>query len=219
MIEPVDTFRKEWPVIKAAPWSVFTISVVVAVIVWLIFRFLHKREVTTLKASVELGEQRIRAAAEVIRNQRPSGTAFSGLPNSDLKREALALAKRIRRYYEQECEAEADIERADSQISGTWADLEAYRRRAEEKRDERTRSRGAHFKSTFKIDAVLLRNEMIFRLPPGQPPGGIWGPGGEYHFPLSQYEEIDSLWKLEMIANNLEALAKLLPNATPPSGP
>ena len=141
------------------------------------------------------------------------------LNNSVLLDRALNLATRLREYQAEEERGEKSMKEYEAANGAQWGSESDYSAKSEKMKSERLEARDRHFQQTFKIDAVHLRNEILSRLPPGQPPGGIWGPGGEYRIDLSQYDKIIYTFQLDTLARHLEGIAKLLPVTAPTDPP
>ena len=98
----------------------------------------------------------------------------------------------------------------DTTLADQSGSVQAYQAEADKAKHRRDQAREERYNQEFKSEAVLLRNEILARLPT-LPPGGIWGPGAEYRIDLSAYGFLLYIVQLEGIANSLESLAKLLP--------
>ena len=210
--------------ISGAPWSFALLVSLTVTLSWIAVRAFYKQESAAAKqeaakARVDLTEDRLKVSERILREQRPAKTAFSDLTNQALLDRAMDLAFKLRRYQDEEEARIKQLREYDEAVRPNWGNPEDYNRRASAKEAEQQERLDRHFQTHFKIDAILLRNEILERLPLGDPPGGIWGPGGEYRIDLSAYDKMKYVWQLEVLGRHLEGIGKLLPINPPADSP
>jgi len=191
-------------VISSAPWSFAILSLAVVFVVRLFYR--HRMNDLTSQLA-----QRNR----LIEDLKPNGTAYTRLGNSTLRDRAIRLAGQIRAFYEEAETEDRLIHQSDERLgdfgSAQWAEQKRY-----EALQQRMARRQSEYDSRFRSDAIHLRNEILDRLP-GPPTGSTRGPGGEYRSTdLVVYEDrLEYNVQLQVIAQNLDALARQLPITVP----
>jgi hypothetical protein len=58
-IEPFETFQKEWPQVKAAPWSFITFLSLIAGAVWTVIHWLYRHRLEQLNGTISYQEKQI----------------------------------------------------------------------------------------------------------------------------------------------------------------
>lgn len=183
----IETLKREWDVIEAAPWSVLSLMALSGMAVWLYFR-----------GRIALLKEQNKHKDRVIRDLRPTTTAYRRLDNIALRQKAVDLSSRLRRFCGEVAEEEESIQRYHEKA---WREDVSEGPVAPARRQ--TKKWEQRYNSEFKDEAVLLRNEIIARLPRRT---------AEDVSALSAYEgPFWSLVQLEIVATNLERLAMLLP--------
>ena len=200
--------QQEWHVIENAPWSFVTAVAALGVAEWFFLSIIYQSKLDGLTQQLSLKTDQLDHSERLLRDLRPTETSYARLSNEILARKADALAKRLREYYVDESDNQIREEEADRALKsrGEWSD--GMFQAAKERRTIRWTSA---YDGQFKSDAVLLRNEILLRLPVS-PKGGTWGPGGEYRVDLSMYGSIQSLLQIEQLATHLESIGRLLPH-------
>jgi hypothetical protein len=198
--------QKEWEIITTAPLAFVLALSAVGAIMWGILVLMKSSEISGLREQLRLKDLNLAERDRLIRELRPVQTAYTVLSNETLKRNTVAFVEKLRAYYLRERGEEIKHQEREQMFVNEWpgASVEAGRQRLK-------LSWTSAYEAEFKSEAVLLRNEILARLPT-VPPGGIWGPGSEYRLDLSNYGPIEYIFQIETIANHLESIAKLLPN-------
>jgi hypothetical protein len=194
----------ELDVIASAPVAFISSVLICATACWFILRWANRQQVDVLKQSLALKEDLIMQRERLISELQPKNTRYSLLTNEQLQREALDLVRRLREFYRVEEQREQEIQRYDEHLIETGQGFSAkqFTEATGRRKQELRRAFGEHFRS----DALLIRDNLLERLP-SHPPGGIYGPGGEYRVDFFPYEG-EHIAQISVVADQLERLAK-----------
>jgi hypothetical protein len=215
MSEAVREIQKEWGVISNAPW-LFVLAVAASLgFIWYVVNFLKSSEFAGLREQLNLKSMEVNNLRALIRDLRPSATDFQLRSNEHLRDDASSLARDLRRFFETESGKEQAISEQDMKVTELWGPDQSslLGHHAEMRRLSHQRQTGmqAAYRDQFKVRAIMLRDEIVPRLP-ALPPGGGFGLGGQYYVPdFKLYDGPTTLAGLNIVADNLETLGRLLP--------
>ena len=211
MIEPLLTIlRAEWSALTAAPWS-FALTLAAAfVLAFAACRWAYQSLLETGKSRLEALKERLEAKDEQLGEYRerlkliPSnGNKFSRLTQKELQEQALSFVGGLRLWFAKlETETRAIAEQQWQAM--TRAQTDEQRHQLWEAHSS-THTSGFQklmqdFEQKFKVDAILLRDELNTRLP-----------ATERNIQLERrYELPVNTFCIRAIADDLERRAKLL---------
>jgi hypothetical protein len=167
--DPLQVLQKEWGVITGAPWSFMGAVVAIGTLIYVFINKLKAAELKGLEEQNHLKDVRMADQDRIIRDLKPTQTAYSKLSNATLKGRADRLVLTLRGFHQQESEREIREQEGEKLFrSQEWpsASLEAGRQ-------TRKLRWTAAYNTDFKSEAMLLRDEIFTRLP-GVPPVVIW---------------------------------------------
>lgn len=202
--------RSEWSALSAAPWSFVFVVAGAFAIAFAVSRWAYKSLLDTANGRLDALKERLAAKDEQIAEYRerlkliPSnGNKFSLLTQRELQEQALTFVETIRHWYSRlEVNTRAIAEQQWSAM--TRAQNEEQRRQLWEAHTS-THTSGfqqtmREFEQQFKVDAILLKDELNVRLP-----------ATERNMQMeSRYEFPTNTFCIRAIADDLERKAKLL---------
>ena len=206
-----DHLRKEWKTLTNAPFAFLSILVLASTSIFFIVDWHYGGTLQTLTGRIELLKDRIQAKDDQLDDYRErlhltpaSGSKFSKMTHQELKDSTLSLVKKLRDFlfntnqkskvvkdklWSQMVEAKTEEEKSRLWQAHTDAITQySYTQRAE-------------YEKKFKIDAILLRDEILTRIPRDSINKSI---------SFSYYEYPTNYLVMKEVADDLERLAKLL---------
>jgi hypothetical protein len=178
----LDFLKNEWNTVTGAPLSFVTLVIISVVIAYTACRWRYSGVIETLREKLGLEKDRLSAEKDRI-NAKDSqldeyrerlhlvpaqGREYSKLTHAELKAKGLGLVSEIRGWF---ATTEANTRKvADSQ----WRAMTQAKTEEDKQRlwnaHTNTQTQGlfgmmAEFEKRFKVDAILLRDEMNSRLP------------------------------------------------------
>jgi len=208
----LELLKNEWNTVAGAPLSFITLVLVSFAIAYAAGRWRYSGVIETLREKLSLEKDRINAKDSQLDEYRErlhlvpaQGSEYSKLTHAELKEKGLALVHEIRVWFS-ETEAQTR-QRADAQWSAmTQAKTEEEKQKLWNAHTN-TQIQGlfgmmAEFEKRFKVDAILLRDEMNSRLPQEIKQ--------ETEFSRSRYEHPVNTFCIREISDDLERKAKSL---------
>lgn len=206
----VEYLGKNWAVLMQAPLVFLGAFVLALIVAWVGANWVATQRIGILQERLAGLQERLAGKDDLIEEYRqrlhlapPNQTAYSRLSNGELKQRALNLVGRIRDF----------LQDSDGELRGaSLRQMESMRKaRSEEERNaiwQRQTSElfsaysklTADYDRNFKIEAIVLRDEIFSRLPEsarGRRP--------------DVYEYPTNTLGMREVADDLERLAKLLP--------
>lgn len=203
------TIKEEWAVISTAPFSFVTLAVLVFGVAYFIARWRYTAIVEQVRESNTTLNERLHLRSEQAESYREKAAKFdeklaevvdSGTP--ELKDKTLKLVSEIRDFV-------ARCKRLDQSSQTGWTEMnhaksDDERRRLWEKFTStmiiNSDERNAEYERRFKVDTLMLRDELRSRLPDYKPDVGS----------DSVYERPTNDFGFNDVANDLEKMAKSL---------
>ena len=209
-MEALTYIQKEWAVLSSAPLTFFVTAVLTFGLAFIIARWYFSRTINEMRAAAETLNQRLLLKAEQMETYKERALKYdekvnqivtSG--NDNLKDRVLTLVANIRellnRYQHQnqsihESEwSEMTQAKDESEKQKLWNKFTSAQMRV-------SNDLNAEYDRRFKVDTILLRDELRSRLPD-------YKPEREDRF---LYEHPTNPIGMGMIADDLEKMAKLL---------
>jgi hypothetical protein len=203
--------EKEWTTLKSAPLVFLIALLLVFLVAYLAAKWRYDGLVENLRERLELSKDRIQNKDDQLNEYRqrlhiiPSDTtSFSRMTNSELKSKALQVVLNIRSFL-------ADIQKSDGQLVDQQMSGMRKAQSEEEKNRvwqaytsrsiQQTLERNSHYDGHFKVDSILLRDELLSRLPKTARDERAY----------RMYEHPTNPIGMGEVADDLERLAKSLP--------
>ena len=208
--DAVKTIQHEWSTLTAAPWA-FLILVAAAFALayaaanWRYFGVVEqlRARLETLKERLEAKDGQLDEYRERLHLMPAAGSQFSRLTQAELKDKALTFVRDLRRWlakYRQEDDQHHNQEWA----AMTQANGEEERQRlwhqSTASSSQRSLKCDSDYDEKFKVDSILLRDELLARL----------GEGSKQEPPFSMYEHPTNPIGMGMVTDDVERMAKLL---------
>lgn len=112
MADAIRELQKEWSVISNAPWLFTAALAVIGSLLWYLMRWINSAEMSGLREQNRLKDLRLTEQDRLIRELRPTDTAYSRLSNTALKQRAERLVIQLRSFYQREQGFSRDREEA-----------------------------------------------------------------------------------------------------------
>jgi hypothetical protein len=211
MKDVIEFLKNEWSVLSAAPFTFISFFVLSLGTTFLLARWRYEGIVETNKERIESLKERLESKDELLDDYRQrlhlipaSGSAFSQLSNWDLKQRALNTVAQIRAFLE-------EIRLNDTLLT---TNRPRYEGMTEEEKDmawqqETTKlllesvKANSQYDSKFKVDTILLRDELLSRLPTE----------AKNEMEYRTYEHPTNPIGMGIVADDLERLAKSIPDS------
>jgi len=173
----IEFIKNEWSTISSAPFTFLILLVLAFSLAYLASSWRHQGIIDLLREQLSVHKDRIEIKDDQIAEYRerlhlvPSDTTeFTKLTNKELKEKALNLLQNLRSFL-----SERERKQREILFSGREQD---YRNLTEEERrkawNEETKKSmmdslktSADYDTLYKVDAILLRDELLSRLPKG----------------------------------------------------
>lgn len=207
----IQFIKRNWQTFKSA-WLAFIIVLLVGGIVgYLIGRWKYQRIVQIKNERIAQKDDQLVAKDDLIAEYRErlhltptTDTSYSRLTNNELKQKALEVVSQTRDFLRER--NERDTRLRDSE----WEEMFAAKSEEEKHRIwnkfvtitmESSQKLISDYKEKFKVDTILLRDELLSRLPKDARDDNSY----------SMYEHPINPIGMEIVATDLERLAKSLP--------
>lgn len=203
--------KNEWSTISSAPFTFIILLVLAFSLAYLASSWRHQGIIDLLREQLSIHKEWLEAKNDQIAEYRerlhliPSDTTnFTKLSNKELQEKALRLVQTLRTFLSERERTQREI------LYSGWR--QNYKELSEEERqkawNEETKKSmmdslktNTDYDTRFKVDAILLRDELLSRLPKGSKDER------EYR----TYEHPTNPIGMGMVADDLERMAKLLP--------
>ncbi|MGO9147720.1 MAG: hypothetical protein ACLQDF_15280 [Desulfomonilia bacterium] len=207
----IEFIIKEWKTVSATPFTFVILAVLFFLLAYGVSSWRYQGIIDLLREQLAQQKQRTEAKDDQIVEYRerlhlvPSDTTeFSKYTNKELQEKAFAVVNVLRKYLVEVQERQNSILFSDKKVS--------YQSMSEEERNkawsEETKrlmvdslKTSTDYDTRFKVDAILLRDELLSRLPKGSK--------NEKEYWI--YEHPTNPIGMGMVADDLERMAKLLP--------
>jgi len=211
MKELIDYINKEWSTVSQAPFTFILLLVLSITASYLLARWKYESNISTLKERIEGYKDRITSKDEQLNEYRQrldlipiTQTSFSRLNNIDLKNQTLKVVTNIREFLSDRQEKSNRILSSRTSLNRTNISDEERNRAWQQETNEiiqESFEMKSKYDSSFKVDTILLRDELLSRLPKGNKSERVFH---TYEHPINPIS-------MEMVADDLERLAKSLP--------
>ena len=210
MKELIDFLRENWTGLIAAPGAFAVLTILAFGAAFLVARWRYEAIVENLRERLAGLKERLEGKDTQLDDYRErlhlvpsSGTAFSKLSNAELQRRVLDVVANIRMFLSER--GSRDRSFLFSRVGGGRETSEEERQRLWEAETNallrNSFETAADFDTRYKVDTILLRDELLSRLPVGSK--------NEREFRI--YEHPTNPIGMGMVADDLERLAKSLP--------
>jgi hypothetical protein len=198
----IDDIRANWAVLVSAPWAFATVALLAITLTAALVRWITSEQIAGLKERLAAKDDQLQEYRERLKLVPPVNT-IANLTNKQLQEKAISKAAEIREFLsnwkrEQRARSEARMQRT------AMAKTEEERRKLWRDDSEDSSQRYFAFfdlyNTKFKVDAILLKDEMVTRLPKDSPRQVI-NSSFEFPTPTTATE----------VADELERLAKMIP--------
>jgi hypothetical protein len=202
---------REWAAISAAPAAFILLLVIAGTVGFFVARWRYEGIIDQLKQRLETLGERLEAKDEQITEYRerlrlvPRDVhAHANLTSAELQRSALAVVAGIREFLKERSLSEGF---AFDRVAWKESTPEERQRAWEEETRrsmEQSIAWNAEYDRKYRIDSILLRDELLARLPPE----------ARHEREFRMYEHPTNAIGIGMVADDLERLAKSLPVTT-----
>lgn len=211
----IDHLKSEWVFLKSSPVAFIITLLLCFVCSFFVMKWRYDGIIEQLHERLELNKERLQIKNDQLDEYRQrlhlvpvSGTSFSRMSNKELKGKTLDVILGIREFLNK-------VKNEDRQISDQeWNKVVSARQSAKSEEDkeriwksysskvyERILQREAQYYQNFKVDAILLRDEILSRLPKSVKNEKVY----------IYYERSFNIFETPLVADDLERLAKSLP--------
>ena len=199
----IDQLAKEWAVIKQTPIAFIFVCVLSLLIAFFFVRWMYKERLDARDDLIGYYREKLGLLPD-------NKSRFSAMRNSELRAAVLSLTPQLRGLVQQATASDPNEFTEDWRAMLAGNTDEERRQIMEKRRDEHDAKRTQQandalntYNQKYKTDVILLRDEMLLRLPPEQ----------RSKFEPFNYRDdhIVNSFMIEMAADKLEKMAKLLP--------
>lgn len=215
MTDLLDHITANWGVLSSAPFVFATIVLLAFGSSYLVARWRYEAVLALLRERIEALRDRLAAKDEQLGDYRErlhlvpaTGTVFSRLTNAELKGRVLKTVEEMRAFLAQ------FQARQHEQLFGDGWRMKAVEMTEEERRDAWARQTqafaresfriNAEWDTKFKVDSIILRDELLARVPAE----------AKNEREYRTYEHPTNAIGMQVVADDLERLAKVLPDRT-----
>ncbi len=206
----LEYISKEWAVISQAPYAFLILAVLMFGIAYFAARWRFTAVIDQLKAANETLKERLLLKTEQAESYKDRAIKYDEkvqvVVDSDevaLKEKSLDVVKNLRDFIER-YKREDDRNMMSSRTNSSEISEEERNKDWERQTNELMRlsnERNAEYDRRFRVDAMMLRDELRSRLPDYEP--------AERHSD-SAYEHPTNYFGFNDVANDLERMAKML---------
>jgi hypothetical protein len=210
MKEILEYLAKEWIIIAGAPWAflisvVLCSSIVYAALNWRYSGIIEtlKERLETLKHSISAKDGQLDEYRERLHLSLAHGSKYSRLTHIELKEQALKIVAEIRNWlYKWELEDRKILddrwlkmvnEKSESEKNRLWQGFTTQL-------SEKTLSLNNEYDHKFKVDTILLRDELLSRITSDSRNQSTFG----------LYEHPTNPIGIKMVSDDIERMSKLL---------
>lgn len=199
----LDFAYKNWTIIKSVPTVFISFAVIVFCFSLVLVNTIYKERIEILKERLSSKDDMLSEYRQRLHLTDTNKTAYSQLTNQELKTAAFDLIPKMREYLKQTDQQNRNQSDADHQQM-IQAKTEEERQKIwneQTSRLMRTPSVNIEYGAKFQSTAILLRDEILSRLPKDQ----------KDQRAFSMYEHPTNPIGIGMVVNDLERLANGLP--------
>lgn len=209
-IELLEYLKKEWPTLKGALWVFIVTFVLAGILGYGIGAWYYARIIEWLRERMQLSNERIQAKDDQLDDYRArlhlvsaTGTAYSHMTKDELREKTLATVSEIRDFLEQYSTEQHKLLEKSRQTGDAKTEEERHQvwTLFTNKITELYNNQNLYYTNNFKTDTILLRDELLSRLPKSVRNEEAYS---MYEYPVNPIG-------MEMVATDLERLAKSLP--------
>lgn len=204
-MEFINFLFKNWSIPISAPLIFISFLIVSIFLSWLTIHFIYKERIEILNTKSSLKDDLIDEYRQRLHIVDTHNTSYSKLTNKEIKAKAVNLIYQMREYLSKKTLDEDEYKAIIYQ--------EFWKAKSDEERDKILNSSIAPLlqtKSTmnleygkkFQSDAILIRDEILLRLPKDQKNDNVY----------NLYLYLSNPFGLKMVIDDLERLSKSLPN-------
>jgi nitrate/TMAO reductase-like tetraheme cytochrome c subunit len=210
LIEFLEYVKKEWKVVSTAPWTFIIALLLASTIIFLVIDWHYQERIRTLQEQNKTSTVRIEAKDDLLTEYRErlhitsaSGSEYSFLTHHELKNKTLEFVQKLRDWL-----SKRNLESTHISNEG-WnavrmASSDEEKNRLWHQYTNREILSSLKFKAEydqkFKVDSIILRDELLARLPEKD----------RNQRTYSMYENPVNPIGMGMVADDLEHMAKLL---------
>jgi hypothetical protein len=199
----LDFLTKNWETLKSAPLIFISFLLLAFALAFVVANYIYKERIETLKERLTSKDDQINEYRQRLHLVDTDKTAYSQLTNQELRGASAKPASRLREYVDQR--EQQDMRRLDaSRLQMLNAKSEEERQRvwnAETSTLLTSPTLNSEYSAKFLSDAILLRDELLSRLPKEQKNPSAY----------SIYEYPTNPIGLRMVIEDLKRLSKNLP--------
>jgi len=205
---------REWGVISQAPFTFFILSAITFGLAYLAAKWKFAAVIGQVKAANETLRERLQLKSEQAESYKERALKYDEkvlevVDSSEvaLKEKSLDFVKNLREFierYKREDEAVHNNEWAEMTQAASEEEKNKLWHKFTSASSRLSNDRNAEYERRFKVDAILLRDELRSRLPDYSP--------GDRHRD-SAYEHPTNYFGFNDVANDIETMAKLLATA------
>jgi hypothetical protein len=203
--------RDQWSAVSRAPWPFVLSSVAMFLLAFAACRWRYeglaeglREQIQALREHLETKGAQLDEYRERLHLVAASGSKFSQLTHSELKTKALEFVRDLRGWLARRSAEDSEQGHREWSEMGSAPNEEERQRLWHEHTGASIRrhsEQDAEYDDSYKVDAILLRDEMLTRLPSEGARHRRWDT--YYEHPVNQII-------MKRVADDLERLAKLL---------
>lgn len=207
--------EKEWSVVSKAPFAFLILSAIMFGLAYLAAKWRFTAVIDQTKASNETLKERLVQKSEQAESYKDRALKFDErvqqVVDSDavaLKERTLEVVKNLREFIERhkrEDDRISVIERSAMRLAQTEEERNAAWERNTNEIMRLTNERNAEYDRRFRVDVIMLRDELRSRLPSYEPQ--------ERHHDM-MYAHPTNYFGFNDVASDLERMAKMLTSAS-----
>ena len=195
--------QQEWSTLKSAPVTFVLMLILGFLVAFLAVRWYYQGMLETKDERLKAKDDQLDDYRERLHLISASGSKYSRLNHDELKQEAFDLVKRIRKFLTEERKRD-------------YSNFTVYQSQMHDAKSDEERSRiwndhtnkmllgglklNTEYDNRFKIDAIIMRDELLSRLPKQ----------AKNERAYSMYEHPTNPIGMGMVADDLEKLVKSL---------
>lgn len=207
----IEYIAKEWSVVSQAPFAFLILAAIMFGLAYLAAKWRFTAVIDQIKASNEALKDRLHLKSEQAESYKDRALKYDDkvqqVVDSDavaLKERALEVVKNLREFIERhrrEDDRVSALERSAMRSAQTEEERNAAWERNTNKTMRLSNERNAEYDRRFRVDAIMLRDELRSRIPNYEPL--------ERHHDM-MYEHPTNYFGFNDVASDLERMAKML---------
>lgn len=206
----IEILNEQWDAVRIAPWAFVLVTAAMFLLAFGVIRWRYEGIIESFRERIEALKERLEAKDDQLDEYRERlhliparGSEFSRLSHAELKGSAIEFVKSLRAWLAGWSTEDSRLHHREW-VAMTSAPTDEEKRRLWNESTgaimERYVKLTAEYDERFKVDAILLRDEILSRLSAGSRNGAA----------QSLYEHPTNPIGMSMVADDLERLAKLL---------